>query len=237
MFSERPFHDIPGKYWDLSSANAEPLGHPQHIKVQIIIKEFHSGTMCLICPRESVTRTDPSTATADDSWYVAVDAVTSLECIRRALGPSPTDILDFLIQRAMAFHTLSPNLAPNFQFPRLPPSMRELTRIFGRRSANHNFSVADFVEYESLCDLFFRKNQAEARRALCYGGIVARLARETLSNSIINTGPSDSALRGKQEVFSDGKVLFVDDQLSEDALDLICGTYQVETGQGGMYLF
>lgn len=109
MFSERPFHDFPGKYWDLSSANAEPLGHPQHIKVQIIIKEFHSGTMCLICPRESVTRTDPSTATADDSWYVAVDAVTSLECIRRALGPSPTDILDFLIQRAMAIgipHTL-----------------------------------------------------------------------------------------------------------------------------------
>ena len=54
---------------------------------------------------------------------------------------------------------------------------------------------------------------------------------------MIYTGPSDSALRGEQEVFSDGRVLFVDDKLSEDALDLICGTYQVETGQGGMYLF
>ena len=228
MCSERPFHDVPGKYWDLSSANAEFLSDAKNIKIQIIIKEFRNGTMCLLYPRNS--------ATTEKSWYVAVDAVTSLECIRRALGPSPTDILDFLVERGMSFHTLFP-LAPNFQIPRVPSDLRKSTRVLGRRSVDYKFNTVDFVEYEYLRDYFFKKNQAAARRALCYGGIVARLAREALPNSMIYTGPSDSALRGEQEVFSDGRVLFVDDKLSEDALDLICGTYQVETGQGGMYLF
>jgi len=38
------------------------------------------------------------------------------------------------------------------------------------------------------------------------------------------------ALQGQQESFQDGGDLFVDDQLSDQELDLICGTYDVGTG-------
>jgi len=70
-----------------------------------------------------------------------------------------------------------------------------------------------------------------------YGGIVARLARETLSDSVVLAGPSYQALQGQQAIFGEGKDTLVDDQLSEDDLDFICGTYVVETGIKGVHDF
>lgn len=66
---------------------------------------------------------------------------------------------------------------------------------------------------------------------------MARLARETLPDSVVLAGPSHKALEGQQKIFDGGGNLFVDDQLSERDLDLICGTYEVATGKGGMYDF
>jgi hypothetical protein len=70
---------------------------------------------------------------------------------------------------------------------------------------------------------------------LSYGGIVARLARETLPDSVVFAGPSYQALQGQQEIFGEGMDMLVDDQLSEDDLDFICGTYTVESRIKGMH--
>ena len=56
---------------------------------------------------------------------------------------------------------------------------------------------------------------------------MGRLARETLPDLVALAGPSYSALQGQQESFREGGDLFVDDQLSEEELNLICGSYEV----------
>ncbi|KAJ3484378.1 hypothetical protein NLJ89_g11985 [Agrocybe chaxingu] len=71
-----------------------------------------------------------------------------------------------------------------------------------------------------------------ARRALSFGGIITRLAKDTLDASSILNGPSAAALAGKQATFKSSGYAWVDDTLSEAELDLICGTYLVPMSNG-----
>lgn len=167
-----------------------------------------------------------SNSADEDSWHIGVDAATSLECIRRTLGPSRVDITDFLIKRGISFCTPSP-----VPLGLASPPVSNSPCILGERCKDYKFDIADFVAYEAMRDSFLVE-RAEGRAALCCGGIVARLARETLPSSVVYAGPSEGAYKGSQKIFSDGKTLFVDDNLSEEAMDLICGTYRVETGRG-----
>ncbi|KAF8960572.1 hypothetical protein BDZ97DRAFT_1616205, partial [Flammula alnicola] len=101
----------------------------------------------------------------------------------------------------------------------------------GSRPAKYKFDLADFAAYETLRDSFLLA-RPQGHRALCYGGIIARLARETLPNSVVFPGPSQSALQGNYEAFTDHVGSLVDDTLPEDVLDFICGAYEVGTGIG-----
>jgi hypothetical protein len=156
--------------------------------------------------------------------------MTSLECIRRCLGPSSTDVAEFLIKNGISFHTLAPPSGSASENGPVKPHR------LGRRVETHRFDLADFAAYENLRESFLAA-QPHGRRALMYGGIVARLARETLSDSVVLAGPSYQALQGQQAIFGEGKDTLVDDQLSEDDLDFICGTYVVETGIKGVHDF
>ena len=70
--------------------------------------------------------------------------------------------------------------------------------------------------------------------ALSAGGLVARIAREVLPVSAIMTGPSEDALEGKQDVLFCGDEVYVDDGLSEEVKQMICGTYAQETQYASM---
>ena len=219
MYSKRLFHDVPGKYWDLSPGNIKPLKLFTPLHFQIEVKRFQDHQLCLLHPHSQ-------TSTAD--WTIAVGATTSLECIRRCLGPSSIDVAEFLIKHGISFRTLTPPSTLSENGPVKPH------RLLGHRSKSHKFDLADFVSYETLRESFLVA-QPQGRRALSYGGIVARLARETLPDSVVLAGPSYQALQGQQEIFGEGKDILVDDQLSEDDLDFICGTYVVETGIKSMH--
>ena len=158
--------------------------------------------------------------------------MTSLECIRQSFGPSLIDIAEFLIKNGIPFRTL----APSSQLPIANVSATSSRQFLGHRPYQYKFDPADFAAYETLRD-YFLLAQPQGRRALCYGGIVARLAREILPDSVVLAGPSYSALQGQQETLHDGGDLFVDDQLSDRDLDLICGTYEVKTSERSMYSF
>ena len=221
--SQQPFREVPGKYWDLSPGHAEPLTSLRPIHLRIEVKTFPDATLCLLHPRSQ-----PPSA----GWCIAVEAMTALECIRRSLGPSLADVAEFLLKHGTPFRTLAPISNPRMKnAPALPYHQR-----LGRRPYEYVFDLADFAAYESLRESFLQA-QPVGRRALSYGGIVARLARETLPDSVVLAGPSDSALQGQQEILDDGRVFFVDDKISDQDLDLICGTYEVETGRTSTYDF
>ena len=223
LASQQPFHEVPGKYWDLSPGNGEPLVSFTPIHLRIEVKTFQNSTLCLLHSRSQ----PPST-----EWCIAVEAMTSLECIRHSLGPSLVDVAEFLLKQGTPFRTLTPISNPPMGNAPATPSHP----LLGRRPHQHKFDLADFAAYETRRESFIQA-QPVGRRTLSYGGIVARLARETLPDSVILAGPSDSALRGQQEILDDGKVFFVDDKILVQDLDLICGTYEVETGKPSTYDF
>ena len=223
--STQPFHEVPGKYWDLSPANSEPLKNFSPIHLHIEVKEFRSGTLCLLQNPDSLPLTD---------WCIAVDLMTSLECIHETLGPSLIDVTEFLIKHGISFCTLVP--LSNLISPTENAPATSFHQFLGYRPHQYQFDLADFAAYETFWESFLLA-QPQGHHALCYGGIVGHLAWETLPDSVALAGPSYSALQGQQETFHDWGDLFVDNRLSDRDLDLICGTYDVGTEQHGMYDF
>ncbi|PPQ81890.1 hypothetical protein CVT26_014321 [Gymnopilus dilepis] len=222
--AEDVFRDMPSKFWDLSSENHHALERIDtdalHFLIEICRTRKNGGTWCLLHPKESPA----------GSWFVGLAPSSALECIRRGLGPSDIDVVDFLIDHGISFRTFTrlPGIprTPHFQHSRNPDRP-----ILGFRQKGYIFDLADYAAYEALRDRILTLSP-QGRRALSYGGIIARLARDVLPNSSIYSGPSSSALDGSETLFEDNVGVFVDDALSDSMLDLITGTYRVYTNKG-----
>jgi hypothetical protein len=218
----RALHVVPAKFWDLSPWNNNSLSGASS-NIHIKVKHFQvtgndtTRTLCLLHMRTSEAT----------SWQVAVSPMTALECIRRNLGPCRNDVVNYLLSRGMEFYTLQ-------TLEVLPPSAPVLQPLLRRRPTGYVFDQADFLAYESSRDSFLQSHPY-ARRALCEGGIVARLARESMSDTLVFQGPSEEALEGKCSVFTSFDGVMVDDHLPQDVKDLICGTYIVKSGSGGKF--
>jgi hypothetical protein len=222
LSSNDPLRDVPEKFWDLNTRNSGCLNLATGL-VHIEPKTFLDGkTLYLIHPVDA----------SRDTWILAVDATTALECVRRRLGPHTTDIAGFLITQGMPFSTL--RRMTSIPGPRTPP--RPISSFLGTRPINYRFSLTDFSAYQAICESVL-KSKPFCRAALCMGGIVARLAREIIPISAALLGPSPDALEGSQEIMVSGSELFCDDKFSETYTDLICGVYEIPTAHRSMYTF
>ena len=162
---------------------------------------------------------------------LAVDAMTALECIRCGLGPHSLDIANYFIDHGIPFSTLS-YLQPSS--PKRDP--QPIRGLLGRRPKDYTFNLADYAAYTTIWDSYLRSHP-NAHAALCAGGIIARLAREEMSNVAVLSGPSEATLNGEQTVRTSGNDRFCDDGISPEVMDLVCGVYEVETGQGGEMIY
>ena len=72
------------------------------------------------------------------------------------------------------------------------------------------------------------------------GGIIARLACEVADVQDVLDGPSPTANEGGDQSFrlwEEGYPCpFWDDQLNQEEIDLICGTYEIPTGNRSEYV-
>jgi hypothetical protein len=213
----RSLHEVPAKFWDLSPWNSNPLSRaPSNIGIEV--KHFGENmTLCLLHLRISEEVKHETT-----SWKVAVSPMTALECVRRNLGPRRNDVVNYLLAHGMEFHTLQ-------TVEVLPSPTPVLQPLPLHRPTGYVFDLADFHVYESIRDSFLQSHPY-ARRALCEGGIIARLARESMSDTLVFQGPSEEALEGKCGVFTSSAGIMVDDHLPQNVKDFICGTYIVKTG-------
>jgi len=174
--SRQLYHEVPGKYWDLSAGNSETLTSFSPIHLRIEVKKFCDFTLCLLHSRGQAPTTD---------WCITVELMTSLKCICCCLGPSLIDVAEFLLKNGTPFRTLAPSSKlPLEQAPATSPHL-----CLGCRPHQYKFDLADFAAYETRRESFLLA-QPQGRCALCYGGIVACLARETLPDSVVFTGPS-----------------------------------------------
>jgi len=216
----QPLHGVPAKFWDLSPWNSKSLSRaPSNVCIEV--KHFGNMTFCFLHLRSEEVKDVAA------SWQLAVSPMTALECVRRNLGPCRNDIVNYLFAHSMEFHTLQ-------AVEVLPPPTPALQPLLRHRPTGYVFDQADFLAYESSRDSFLQSHPY-ARRALCEGGIIARLARESMSDTLVLQGPSEEALEGKCSVFTSSAGIMVDDHLPQDVKDLICGTYIVKTGSGGKF--
>ena len=220
-----PLRDVPGKYWDLSAEGADPLTHSVTKFIRIEKCRFQDDAWYLL----RRINLHPS---RDTSWMLAVDAMTALECIRRGLGPHTLDIANHFINYGIPFLTLS-YLRPASTTSHAPKYHPQLTRqLLGRRPKDYIFNLADYAAYTTLRGSYLLSHP-HARAALCAGGVIARLAREEMSHITALSGPSEAALNGEQRVLTSDGDHFCDDKISDQVMDLICGVYEVETGNKG----
>jgi hypothetical protein len=229
---DNPFKDVPGKYWDLSPLGRNPIVDLSKVYIMINEMQFTAGTTStqyFISPLPRFLHSE-----RDTSWFLSVDSITALECIRRGLGPHTIDIANFLITHGVRFRTFQ--LIQNSPNSEILP-VRPQSRYLGHRSLKYSFDLADFAGYEVLRDSFLR-SQPHGPLALREGGIIARLAREILPNSNALSGPSSEALGGhRARLVCDDKI-YVEDEFSDDELRLICGTYvSADTYDTGMKKF
>jgi hypothetical protein len=104
------------------------------------------------------------------------------------------------------------------------PSSRPL---LPHRHNDFVFGHLDFKEYELQREIFF-SNYQHLRAALLAGGIIWRIALEELGIDPALWGPSETTNYAFELVLNNQS--FVDDGLSSEEMDFICGVYYVYTG-------
>lgn len=206
-----------GNLWDLGHSNPAHLPIPlSPLSVEMpltVVPVTHSrGTIYWIQPWKDTRKSDGF------DLYVE-DPITAVEILRRRF-PSVLKAAQHMVETGRSFRTLihkpmGISIGPT-STPQLP-----------HRHNDFEFDRSDFLEYERRRELFFSNHQ-HLRAALLAGGIIWRLALEELGIDPALWGPSE-ATNYAFELLSDNQS-FVDDGLSSEEMDFICGVYYVYTG-------
>jgi hypothetical protein len=149
-------------------------------------------------------------------------ATTALECYRRSWRSIP-EVVKHLTQVGKPFKTYIPRL-PLFTGP---ASVR-VCRPLGFRAKGFKFRPHDYTHYEDVRRVFF--DLPHSRAAIQAGGIIWRLGVDVLGAEVALRGPSPSAHEFGDIVTSPSGSQFVDDQLTAEEMDMLCGKYSCYTG-------
>ncbi|KAF8185393.1 hypothetical protein BJ912DRAFT_852706 [Pholiota molesta] len=101
------------------------------------------------------------------------------------------------------------------------------------RYSTHIFTPQDFDTSMLRCQAVL--SQPQGRAALLKGGIIWRIAKQFLSSDGVLDGPSvevTSHRVGYSHASGTPKVQYCDDDLTENEIGIICGTYSLYTSLG-----
>ena len=201
------FTQMPGRYWDLSEECASYLGRVAHC---LVIKSIKIDKAVWYWLR-------PEWVDAhENAWRVVVpSAASALHCLRSECGSSSGSIVSYLVEHGIPFQTMAPlySGAPRA----IPIPLDHLSAaVFGLgfRAPGYVPDRTDYIAYGEARDEIF--NGRKGRAALMMGGIIWRLAIESLGVSPALAGPTDHALVQGERYQGDGHDEYYDNTLSED---------------------
>jgi hypothetical protein len=163
-------------------------------------------------------------------WVLGVESPVSALYICRYILENPQahtilTVAHRLLDRGIPFRTLLP----------LPCSPRQTTftkayipRTY--RLDNHEFTKADFDVAMLACRAVLTLPQGQV--AFLRGGILGRIAKEYLSKDGVLDGPSIEITAHRVGYLGPSEsddIKYCDDQLTEDEIAIICGTYSLYT--------
>jgi hypothetical protein len=154
-------------------------------------------------------------------WYLGTSSsVVALHICRLDNNMDPNDMARDLLGRGFRFFTFSPvsSIPKHEPFPN-----NNLKRY---RPDGHQWTEADYESWVGAVKTFLRSNRGRA--AYMRGGIVWRIAMEFSLPDDVLFGPSHKAKQGLGVIRQDSsKNYFVDDSLSAEEIDFLCGVHYV----------
>lgn len=208
---------VPFPYQDFSSENKRPFSQykNQHFYVVSEMTQTH-GQQYFILPHNKQP--------GEMDWYVVVkEAQTVLQCLRETNWTTRRDLAEGLLRIGAPFST-------RIRVGQVAKNRSRTVSCLGKRDEMYLGSVAEYLVYENARNTFVRKR--EGRAAFLHGGIVWRLAMESVKDSYSATQilagiwKTVAVAEGKSMVVSDGRI-YNDDELSDEEVDLIVGKYQI----------
>lgn len=206
----------PAAVWDLSPSSSDPLQFSLHLRC---IKRVRAGSQLLYMFDFGELATVP--------WNIAVytaSAALMICCLHSELRDD--DIAVELVQSGVPFRTLQKQIGLKVVVPHeLPCSATPM--IF----SDHVFTPGDYEFWKQRSQSIL--DSKRGRAAVLRGGYVWRLALAAghgVSEAL--KGPSGLHHRDHLNFCAWDKdgVEYVDDDLTKDELDLLCGVYQSFTG-------
>lgn len=200
--------------WDLGSENRESLWHSTRIKT---IRVLRDGELFMFDFQHSSTvEWKVTTTTAAHALLVCrLD-----ECWKE------TDIVFFLLENGIPFHTLQPSHSlPRSPLSTLPPL------VVPFRPANYSFTWRDYAAFRQQCHDVLR--QPRGRAALMRGHYPWRLAIYDLGFSSVLSGPSGWSTDPQEMLvvkIPETSEEFIDDKLTDMELKCLSGLYHTLTG-------
>jgi hypothetical protein len=203
-----------GNLWDLSHSNPAHLPIPlsplsAEMPLTVVPVKHARGMMYWIKPFEDTRKSDGFDLYVDDP-------ITAVEILRRRY-PSVLRAAQHMVETGRSFRTLIPKPTDVSIGPIATPQLPH-------RHNDFSFSRHHFREYEQMRELFFSNHQ-HLRAALLAGGIIWRLALEELGIDPALWGPSEATKYAFEILSEFGD--FVDDGLTVEEMDFICGVYYV----------
>ncbi|KAJ7472433.1 hypothetical protein B0H11DRAFT_1811808 [Mycena galericulata] len=158
---------------------------------------------------------------------VVRSAASAVEILRRR-WTTTEEITVNLVARGIPFNTFIRGLPP--ASPRNDVPLNPY-RGLGFRPKAFQTTHAAYTGYEGIRNRIFSSDRG--RVALLMGGVVARLAKDVVSVHSVCSGPSKTVLIDGHCTW-DGRPsspAYWDDAFTAEELDIICGVYEVSTGQ------
>ena len=155
------------------------------------------------------------------------DPVAVLQIIRAQFGPDLPEVALQLASRGIPFGTRTLSEA----VPTPISSCAEPPIGLGFVPSNYRPLPSDYISYLDKRDRLLRRSYGRA--ALMKGGIIARLARDSLGGRmdvLIQGGPSEHVLNYGSAIKT-GQDYLWDDDLDSNDEQVICGVYKISTGK------
>ncbi len=137
------------------------------------------------------------------------------------------DIVEFLLQTGIPFHTLISSSSVS-RTPIIPrPSL-----VSPYRTKAHEFVIDDYCSYRARCNSILQ--HPRGRAALMHGGLMWRLAVTVVPWEDVFRGSSGWSLNPEEMIVVKDPVLqleLLDDQLTIAEQEALCGTYLCQTGK------
>ena len=212
--------DITTLVWDLSPSCPSYLAHRDRQHPSLQITRWKTANCDLFAIQYDASALDEHV-----DYAVLVDALTAVELFRRRNIRSCVEAVTFLAANGISFRTVR-------DFHPLVGALRgvSLDICLGWRHRTFQATPYDYASYERRArDLL---SGPRGRAAILRGGIVWRLACLLLDVQPheyppATRGPSEQALEYGEVFVPPRGSPHYDDALSNEELDLVCGTYKV----------